>query len=224
MLLAWKAVGQPLAAFLFWRFDAEAIGVENIPKSGPILLIGNHQSVFDAILEKASIPRRVRTIIKDDVAAWQLFLIKLLADMFPIKRNSMDLKALRTARQVLESREALCMFPEAHRSKKVIGFHPGVSSLARTVDGVQIVPFGITDAEHLSTTTVLRNLPWGIESERKPKITFGEPFVLPRITHRRPKDQRKADVELMRSKVLEMLPEELAGENSLHVIEHAVSQ
>src|SRR4030067_2699414 len=135
MLLAYYAVAQPLAAYLFWRFGAVAQGVENIPRSGPIILVGNHQREFDGVLVLRSVPRRVRTIVKsDNEDPKALYLLNLLADMIILDRNSSDYDAFREARNVLKSGGALCMFPGAHRIREVIGFHPGVASLARCTD------------------------------------------------------------------------------------------
>ena len=219
MLLAYYAVAQPLATYLFWRFGAVAQGVENIPRSGPIILVGNHQREFDGVLVLRSVPRRVRTIVKsDNEDPKALFLLSLLADMFTIDRNSSDVGALRKARHVLKNGGALCMFPQAHRTFEVIGFHPGVVALARSTDGIQIVPFGIVHAQDLTVGTVTRNLLRGIQTDEKPTISFGEPFQLAPLPPAQARKQRDADLELIRRSVLDLLPPEMEGENVLHRI------
>ncbi len=220
MRLGYQLIGRPIGKYLFWRFDVRVLGVENIPTSGPLLFVGNHQREFDGALVLRGIPRRVRTIIKSDQESkLALLLLGIIADTFTIKRNSSDIGAIRRAKTILESNIALCMFPEAHRSREVIGFHPGVASIARGVEHLQIVPFGITNADHLGVSTVIKNLHTGIKTGSRPTIRFGVPFQLP-TTHLPKRQQRSANVEMIRRKVLDLLPADMEGENVLHVVEH----
>ncbi|HEX7456583.1 MAG TPA: lysophospholipid acyltransferase family protein [Candidatus Nanoarchaeia archaeon] len=222
MLLAYYAVAKPLATYLALRFGAVAQGVENIPRSGPIIAVGNHQKEFDGILVLWGIRRRTRTIVKsDNENPLALFLLSFLADMFTINRNSSDYGALRKARKVLRRGGAICMFPSAHRTIKVGGFHPGVVGLARSTEGVQIVPFGITHAEGLGVGTVVRNLHRGAQAENKPTIRFGEPFQLAPLPPAEARRQRDADLDFIRGRVLDLLPAELEGENTRYTIERS---
>ena len=219
MKLAYYGVAIPLARLLFWRMGAVAKGVGNIPRSGPVLFAGNHQREGDGLLVLRSIPRRVRTIVKsDNEDPKALYLLNLLADMIILDRNSSDYDAFREARNVLKSGGALCMFPGAHRTFEVIGFHPGVASLARCTDGVRVVPFGITHADHLSVREVIRILFRGPKTEERPTIRFGASFQLPH-SHLPSKQQREEDVTIIRRRVLDLLPPTMEGENVLYVVE-----
>ena len=217
MLLAYHVVARPLAKYIFWRFGARAEGVENIPRTGPVILAGKHQSEFDAVLVVAAVPRRVRMMIKADEDAWKRELLRLLVDTFTIKRNHSDTNAMKMALRIVGSGEALCVFPEAHRSRLLIGFHHGISTLARRSGGVPLVPFAITGSDQLSVGTVVRNLHRGIQTEDPPTIRFGKPFTLPAANNRRSKDQRQADTDLIRGKVMELMPTELIGEDTLYI-------
>ncbi|OGY26943.1 MAG: hypothetical protein A2Z11_02735 [Candidatus Woykebacteria bacterium RBG_16_43_9] len=224
MKLAYYGVAIPLAHLLFWRIGAVAEGIENIPRSGPVLFAGNHQKEGDGVLVLRGIPRRVRTLVKsDNESGIALFLLGLLADMIIIDRNSSDYGALREARYILKSSGALLMFPGAHRIREVIGFHPGVASLARCTDGVMIVPFGILHADHLGVSEVIRILFRGSKTKEKPTIRFGEPFKLP-PAHLPSKQQREEDVATIRRRVLDLLPEDMEGENVLYVVERPANR
>ena len=219
MKLAYYGVAKPLAYLLFWRLGAVGEGVENIPRSGPVLFAGNHQREGDGVFILRCIPRRVRTLVKSDNESGKaLFLLGLLADMITIDRNSSDYGAFRKARNVLKSGGAVCMFPPAHRAAKVGGFHPGVASLARCTDRVRIVPFGILRAEHLGVSEVIRILIRGPRIKETPTIRFGKSLELP-PAHLPAKQQRVEDVGMIRRRVLDLLPENMEGENELWVVE-----
>lgn len=218
MKLAYYGVAKPLAHLLFWRIGAVAEGVENIPRSGSVLFAGNHQREGDGVFVLRCIPRRVRTLVKsDNESGIALFMLGLLADMITIDRNSSDYGAFRQARNVLKSGGAVCMFPPAHRAVKVGGFHPGIASLARCIDRVRIVPFGILHAEDLGVGEVLRILIRGPRSQETPTIRFGQSFQLP-PAHLPRKQQREEDVGTIRRSVLDLLPKDMEGEDSLWVV------
>ena len=124
---------------------------------------------------------------------------------------------MRRSLRIIKSGGVPCIFPEAHRSKTLIGFHHGISTLARWSEEVPIVPFAITGSDQLSVGTVLRNLHQGIQTEDPPTIRFGKPFTLPAANNRRSKDQRQTDTDFTRGKVMELMPAELIGENTLHI-------
>lgn len=222
MLVLYKTVGRSVARYFFWRFNAQVLGIENVPRSCAVLFVGNHQSNFDGVLVLGSIARRVRIMIKSDGEDPRaLLLMKVFADMFTVTRNSRDLTAMRKAQSVLQNGGAICMFPEGHRSVEVIGFHSGVATIARKIDGLKIVPFGITHS-NISIGGALRNL--GItqlQPELKPTIVFGPAFELPPATSfSTSKDQRVADTVYIRQQVLDLLPKDLEGEDRLYVVEH----
>lgn len=219
MKLFYYGMTKPLAHLFFWRIGAVAEGVENIPRSGSVLFAGNHQREGDGVLVLRGIPRRVRALVKsDNESGIGLFLLGLLADMIVIDRNSSDYGAIRKARNVLKSGGAVCMFPPAHREVRVGGFHAGVSSLARCTDRVRVVPFGILNAEHLGIGEVIRTAIRGPRSEETPTIRFGKPFELPPV-HLPTKKQRLEDVGTIRHRVLDLLPEDMKGEDKLWVVQ-----
>jgi 1-acyl-sn-glycerol-3-phosphate acyltransferase len=99
-------------------FRIEAIGVENFPKKGPVLLCANHIHNFDPIAVGIMAPRPVHYMAKEE-----LFKVPVLGGIvrkcnaFPVKRGFSDREALRTGLKILKDGEVFGLFPEGHRSK-----------------------------------------------------------------------------------------------------------
>jgi len=217
-------VGRVLAEYLCWRFDAVIKGAESIPASGGTFLIGDHQQAFDGpLVIHGARSREVKLVVKNDGESRKgLYLLRLLTGAITINRNTSDFETMRMIVSTLERKGTVCMFPEGHRSEdgKVKGFHPGVAVIARHAPGAKIVPFAITNASHLTVGTVVKNLDQGIHRRKKPTIEFGKPFQLP-PAHLPPKQQREEDTRVIRRSVLDLLPEDMEGEDELFVIKRA---
>jgi 1-acyl-sn-glycerol-3-phosphate acyltransferase len=214
-------VSRFLAAYLCWRFDAVFMGIENIPTSGGILLVGNHQQVFDGpLVLHGARSRDIRLLVKNDGEnRLGLSLLRLLTGALTINRSTGDLASVEMVENILRREGAVCMFPEGHRTEdgKVMGFHPGVAMIARHAPNARIAPFGITNAQDLRFRTVVKNLDRGIHRKRKPTIRFGPSFQLPTASLPKRK-QRGKDVSLIRRRVLDLLPEGMEGADELYVI------
>jgi 1-acyl-sn-glycerol-3-phosphate acyltransferase len=100
-------------------FTLEYIGVENVPRTGAVILAGNHPSYLDPVLISLPIRRRIRFVAWD-----RLFSIPLLGPLirflgaFPVDTTKPDQQAFGQALQVLREGEALGIFPEAGISKE----------------------------------------------------------------------------------------------------------
>lgn len=99
-----------------YRF--EAIGIENFPKEGGVLLCSNHISNLDPPVVGSNIPRPVYFMAKEELFNFPL-LGKLLPHInaFPVKRGMSDREALRKGLAVLKEGKVLGLFPEGTRSK-----------------------------------------------------------------------------------------------------------
>ena len=105
------AVCRPLA--LWGRMTVE--GLESIPRGGPVLLAGNHDSYFDPIaIGMAARPRRqIRALAK--ASLWDVRgLGPILNGMgqVPIERATGDAGALQKAIEVLRAGSCIGVFPE----------------------------------------------------------------------------------------------------------------
>jgi 1-acyl-sn-glycerol-3-phosphate acyltransferase len=115
----------------------EASGVETLPASGPILLVGNHDSHWDPVM--IGFAARKRRMIRA-LAKSQLWDVRGLAPVLngmgqiPIVRGAGDAQALANAIEALREGSCIGVFPEGTRSKgKVMRARSGVGRLALEV-------------------------------------------------------------------------------------------
>lgn len=128
-------------AMIWGRLRVE--GLEALPESGPVLLVGNHDSHWDPVtVGAAAIHRRqIKALAK--AALWDVRgLAPVLNGMgqIPIERGAGDAEAL--ARAIEELRRGACIgvFPEGTRSRgKVLRARSGVGRLVQEVPKAKLV-------------------------------------------------------------------------------------
>ena len=114
---------------LFYKLEVR--GKENIPEKGPFILAANHLSNLDPSLLAAVSPRKVGFIAKQE-----LFNNKMSALYFkdvgvmPLKRGQSDIRAVRLALKVLESKP-LVIFPQGTRGASLEAANSGVGFLCK---------------------------------------------------------------------------------------------
>ena len=106
-----------LLVILLYRIRLE--GCENIPKDRNVILMGNHQFIFDpvtlAICDKS---RQYHFMGKKEL--WNNKLVAWLWNEvhgFPVDRGNYDMGAIRMAMNILKRGECLGIFPEGTRHK-----------------------------------------------------------------------------------------------------------
>ena len=105
---------------LAWWGRTRVSGLEAVPRSGPLLLVPNHDSQMDpvivgVVLRKA---RPLRFLARADL--WRIRgLGPILNGMrqIPIERGAGDSRALDRAVEALRAGEAICIFPEGKLSR-----------------------------------------------------------------------------------------------------------
>ena len=146
----------PPVAKLVWR--PTVTGLENVPRTGAVLIASNHLSFADSLVIPIVAPRKVHFLAKSDYftgggikgtlqKAWFEGM-----GMLPVDRDDPKaaLGSLDTALEVLRRGEAFGLYPEGSRSRdgRLYRGRTGVAHLALTA-GVPIVPVGITGTEKL---------------------------------------------------------------------------
>ena len=187
----------PTVAFMRLMFRLEAVGVENIPASGPVLIVSNHSSGLDPPLIGGASDRQLTYLAKAELFKIPLFgaLIRGL-DARPIRREGADPAALRTARHVLEEGRALLVFPEGTRGDEgdIRPAKAGAGLLAVS-SGAAVVPVYVKGSGQAWPRG--RSLP----RPAKITVTFGKPL---RFEPARGTD-RKAQYELASREMMDAI-------------------
>jgi 1-acyl-sn-glycerol-3-phosphate acyltransferase len=160
-----------LPTWLIWR--VRAIGVANVPKSGPLVLAPNHFSQMDHFFVGLYLRRKIRFMAKSQLFGPPvLTYIYKHGGVFPVRRGHHDEEAFETVRRLLDQGEMLLVYAEGGRSRsQELGEpKPGIGRIALE-SGVPIVPVAIKGSE--------RARQW--KRFRFPKVTvrFGEPMSFP---------------------------------------------
>ena len=157
-----RTLGYPIFLLLY---RPEFEGRSNIPKSGSVILAGNHTNNLDAAIMLAGPKRVVHMLAKKE-----LFKSKISNAFFrsmgciPVDRKIHDENAKNEAIEVLKNNEVIGIFPEGtvNRTNDIIlPFKYGTVSFAKKT-GAYIVPFTITGKYKLFRRSI--------------KITYGKPY------------------------------------------------
>lgn len=142
--------------FVYWvtffgmtlLLSMRVIGRRNIPLTGPVLVIANHQSFIDPTMCGLSAPRHVfylarKTLFKK---AWFGWLLRSLNSV-PVDQEGVGKDGLKTILHCLQQDQAVIVFPEGQRTPDgaMQELKPGILLLIKRVD-CKIVPIGISGA------------------------------------------------------------------------------
>lgn len=138
---------RPIITVLFKAFfTPKIIGKENIPKTGRIILAGNHTSNFDCLLLISSTKRSIHFLAKKELWDGPKKIIFGNMGLIPVNRKEKDHKSLETAENYLKNEQLIGIFPEGTTEKekgKILPFKMGALKMAKDTSS-KIVPFAIT--------------------------------------------------------------------------------
>jgi 1-acyl-sn-glycerol-3-phosphate acyltransferase len=169
-----RVVLTPLCLLLY---RAAAIGVDNVPRSGPVILAPNHFSQWDHFFAGVYLRRKIRFMAKSQlfsnpVITW----ILNHGGAFPVRRGHKDEEAFITAHAILDNGGCLLMYAEGGRSRtgRLRSPRPGIGRLALEC-GVPVVPMAIHGSLGVR----------GWKRLRFPKVTvqYGEPMTFDVVEH-----------------------------------------
>lgn len=187
----------------------EITGAENLPKTGGLVIAGNHLGRFD-------IPVIYYVIDRDDsilmiAEKYQKYAIvrwmaKRMNALF-IDRYNADFRTLRAVLKRLQQGELLVISPEGTRSRTgaLIQARPGSSYLAAKA-GIPIVPAAVTGTEDTLVKDRLRHL-------RRPHFTVrvGKPFRLPPLDNQDRDARVKEYTDEIMCRIAALLPPDYRG-------------
>lgn len=201
--------------FIYWFFrylvhflllfvgSLKVSGKENIPSSGPCIVIVNHMSKADPPLVMISMPKlQMRYFAGEN---WERHLIvgpmlRWTGGIF-IKRGTVDRKALSEASAALEEGCIFGLAPEGRRSRigELIKARNGAAYLASRVH-VPILPIGVVD-----TDLIARNLP-RLRPTRM-EVRIGKTFYLPDMDESPRSSDLAAYTHYLMIHIAQLLPE-----------------
>ncbi len=147
-LISLVALGGRVFARSMSRISIEG-AIDEIPRTGPLIIAANHASNLDApVLGAWLIPRlgrRIHWLGKRELFAWPIVgWVAANGGVHPVDRDSADVEAFRLASRILDAGHILFVFPEGTRSPDgaLQEARDGVALLALRT-GAPIVPIGI---------------------------------------------------------------------------------
>jgi 1-acyl-sn-glycerol-3-phosphate acyltransferase len=183
MLVRLMALVARIGARSFARIRVE--GLENIPRTGAVILAANHISNLDPVAIGAWITpglrrRRIHWLGKRELFDWPAFgWLAAHCGVHPVERGTADVDAYRLATRILEAGYVLLIFPEGTRSPtgELQEAKDGLAALAMRT-GALIVPIGVNNSDAVWSKSQM--LPHPIP-RRTVTVRIGEPFTADRL-------------------------------------------
>ena len=99
-------------------FRLTVIGLENVPQTGGVVICGNHRSNHDPVILGISQKRLLSFMAKEQlIKVPVLGLVLRGVGVFPVKRGTGDIGAVRKAVEIVGNGGMLTVFPEGTRNK-----------------------------------------------------------------------------------------------------------
>jgi 1-acyl-sn-glycerol-3-phosphate acyltransferase len=161
-------------------FRYRACGVEHLrglPRGSGAIIVGHHVSYLDPVFVMAVMrPRPIRYMGKEEFFSFNPLIARFAAwvGVFPVKRESADMVAVKRTVRMLKRGELVGIFPEGTRVRsedQEVKYHEGVALIAQLADA-PVIPMRL----------------WGVERVRpegtrlfhpvKIRLCFGKPVYI----------------------------------------------
>jgi cytidylate kinase len=158
-----------------WRFcySMRAVGVDNFPRTGPVVVACNHKAMTDPFMLGINLPRQLHYMAKSEL--WKFKPLAWAMEQFgtfPVSRGEADRAAIKRGLDILDQGEVLGLFPEGHCNKgEGLASLRGGISLFSMREGVVTVPAIMRGTE--------RAFKHGLPHFPKIDIVVGEPIEMP---------------------------------------------
>jgi 1-acyl-sn-glycerol-3-phosphate acyltransferase len=194
------------ATFFVWviGFRLRVYGRENIPRSGPVLVIANHESLLDPIGVGQAIRRHIHFLARKTLFRNPIFGAWLRAvRAIPIDQEGVSKDGIKTILASLADGWPVLVFPEGQRTwdGRLQPLKPGVALLVSRTR-VPILPAGIAGAFQAWPRSRLLPTPSPLFFPRTPRSLV--------VVYGKPRDPATLD-GLSREKVLEVLQADISA-------------
>lgn len=165
-------------------------GRENIPESGPFVMVVNHQSFLDPVFVQSHMRRAPHTLTKSTQFAGGLWAWLLpRGQAIPVRRYRVDPQVVRTVLRRLDEGEGVCIYAEGERSwdGAVQPLRRGTIRLILKA-GVPVIPCATAGSYDVLPrwSSALRR--------RRVRLRFGEPMEFGAHHDREERDRRVDEV------------------------------
>jgi cytidylate kinase len=158
-----------------WRlmYRMRVKGAENVPLTGPVVIVCNHKAMTDPFFLGINVPRQIHYMAKAEL--WKYPILRWAMEgygTFPVKRGEADRGAIKRGIEILEAGAILGLFPEGRVTRECrLGPMRSGISLFCAREGVVTVP-----AVLRGTDRVIRH---GIPRFPRIDLVIGPPLELP---------------------------------------------
>lgn len=191
--------------------DYRVEGKENIPETGPVLVVSNHLSNLDPAIVAAALPRPPVFLAKKELFKYSAgaFLMRAYG-AYPVDRRGGDVGALNwISHQLSVNKRMAIVFPEGTRSKTggLLRGQRGLALLAVS-SGAPIVPIALTGSEPLQNVLKV------VKPTATIRLNIGKPFVARKTSGNPSGETASALTTEIMVRIARMLPESRRGEYS----------
>lgn len=184
---------KPFLGFLFkFYYRPIVINKEAIPKSGPIIICGNHMHIYDQCPVIISTKRVVHYMAKKEYFEGKFKWFFKITGCIPVNRQIKDENATNLALDVLNNGGAIGLFPEGTRNKTdkfLLPFKFGAVSMAKKTNAT-IIPFGISGKYKRGEKLIIR---------------FGQPFKVGEMNLEEANKKLYNEIEILMKKNIKYL-------------------
>jgi 1-acyl-sn-glycerol-3-phosphate acyltransferase len=154
-MMRWS-LQQRMQRWITWNVLSRALrvkveGLENVPKTGPYILIWNHLHISDGIMLWSRVPAPTVFLATDKFRRknWLVHVYLRGTGSIMVRNGSMDRQAVKRALQVLRDGNPVALAPEGRISQTgaLCSAAPGVASLV-CHSGAKVVPVAIWGQRH----------------------------------------------------------------------------
>jgi len=168
----------PLNLFFMICYGVRFYGRNNLPESGAVVVIANHQSHFDPPLIAIGLRRRLNFLARKTLFKFKPFgwLIDML-DAIPLDKDGIGFAGIMESLKRLKNGEAILVMPEGERTwdGTISPFMPGSLVLAQRTKSA-ILPAAISGCFEAFPRTQKYPKLWG-----RFRVVFGKPLLYEEI-------------------------------------------